>query len=1105
MPLSPFDFNPLNPQAQLQPFQRAEESNPFMPRRQEVQPLSPEEEESLLGKIGSGALGGLGYVGSVLEKTFGGRAVRGILGGKPRELLSVLPFSDTLGITDENDRVSGQELLGFDKDDHDWGALLPGMAAEIALDPGTYLTFGAGALTGAGKVAAKAGVLPKTVRGRMTQTLADALAHATPEVRLAAQNAAGGAPELASLGGGAMGGLFGFGLPFGGPRAVVGAGMHGAHALDAAGAALKAADSTLRNVPLLGGMYSFPVDTAAKAWDVGSRYTRAFLDPTVMGATTRAGQEVGEQAHALVRPVMAEGKTAVAGWADRLHAAGVDPQGDVLRRMMEGVPLPGGAAAHPELQAVQTEVQGFLARRLERMQELGVNVNELADPTIRYGPRYHAPLARPTRGHGGSPMRALATEDARLAGREPILEGIPGGTERINELLMDPAVYNMNDLAAIHHIRTNYLGAPVSAAPDKEATRQAKKLLDWARGLDPQYRSAAEGMAGGGQPLRFFGNHPLADVETYNDRVARLLGATEATQGLLGRSLVDASTLGGTVPPGMLRADEALAKLGLTMDTVNASGARVGAAPTLWDRYRRHVMEVMGQPDPGATPSLLSKYVPAEAMEEATRYLGSFKTPEYANKALAGADYLTNLTKAFQTAPNIAFHVRNLFSGMFQNMLGGASLTGEGGLLRNARDAHRLVRGGEVEGASAIKGLSGLTDAQATQSLAREMYAQGVGGYLPHVSREAVGPSGDVVSMGTGLSELRQRIPGVRPIGPDTALGKVLPKSLEEANPLNLSGVNTNVDRFAPVVAGRELGDYVEGLNRGSLYLSLRRQGWSEVEAGKKVLAAHFDYTRAGATNFESEVMRRLVPFYRYTRSNIPFQARELATNPGGLAGMTAKVAEDLHQNAGFLPDYLGSGLAVPTGAEDERGVRRYLTRIDTPPEQAFEWLKGGPRGNQNTLLGLLGMTNPLLKAPVEWATGKQFFSGRDLEDLYSLTGNSGLDQVLMNSPLSRQMTAVRTLADERKWQDPYAIPLNLLTGAKVTDVDMPQQRLIAEREYVQDILQRLPEIGKFERLAVRPGAMATLGPDELQLLRLNRTLESRAKAEAQRRRVEVR
>src|SRR5688500_471301 len=85
-------------------FQRAPAGTP----RPKVPPLSPEEEESVLSQVAGAGVGGLAYAGSVLEKTFGKRALFGALAGRPRELLSILPFSDTLGITDEAERVGGR-------------------------------------------------------------------------------------------------------------------------------------------------------------------------------------------------------------------------------------------------------------------------------------------------------------------------------------------------------------------------------------------------------------------------------------------------------------------------------------------------------------------------------------------------------------------------------------------------------------------------------------------------------------------------------------------------------------------------------------------------------------------------------------------------------------------------------------------------------------------------------------------------------------------------------------------------------------------------------------------------------------------------------------
>src|ERR1700682_4677756 len=114
-------------------------------------------------------LSGVGYVGSSLDKLFGGRAVRGGLdallgsGQHPSELLSAIPFSDTLGITDPENSVSGAKLIknttGYNPAAGNWLARnLLGPAAEVALDPSTYLG-GVGALSRLGQEAKMAGKL----------------------------------------------------------------------------------------------------------------------------------------------------------------------------------------------------------------------------------------------------------------------------------------------------------------------------------------------------------------------------------------------------------------------------------------------------------------------------------------------------------------------------------------------------------------------------------------------------------------------------------------------------------------------------------------------------------------------------------------------------------------------------------------------------------------------------------------------------------------------------------------------------------------------------------------------------------------------------------
>ena len=95
----------------------------------------------------------LQYVGDSLDKATGSRALRGLLGGKPRELLSVVPFSDRIGLTDERDITSGRQLTDAygitSRSDKGWGGWGAGLAADMLLDPSNLV--GGAALRKLGK------------------------------------------------------------------------------------------------------------------------------------------------------------------------------------------------------------------------------------------------------------------------------------------------------------------------------------------------------------------------------------------------------------------------------------------------------------------------------------------------------------------------------------------------------------------------------------------------------------------------------------------------------------------------------------------------------------------------------------------------------------------------------------------------------------------------------------------------------------------------------------------------------------------------------------------------------------------------------------------
>jgi len=96
-----------------------------------------------MGDLWSSTLDTIGQVGDGIDKFTGGRALRGLVGGKGREALSILPFSDTLGITDAKDKTSGRDLTDkyglTSKGDNSFGSHAAGFLADNILSPGNML------------------------------------------------------------------------------------------------------------------------------------------------------------------------------------------------------------------------------------------------------------------------------------------------------------------------------------------------------------------------------------------------------------------------------------------------------------------------------------------------------------------------------------------------------------------------------------------------------------------------------------------------------------------------------------------------------------------------------------------------------------------------------------------------------------------------------------------------------------------------------------------------------------------------------------------------------------------------------------------------------
>jgi hypothetical protein len=248
-------------------------------------------------------------------------------------------------------------------------------------------------------------------------------------------------------------------------------------------------------------------------------------------------------------------------------------------------------------------------------------------------------------------------------------------------------------------------------------------------------------------------------------------------------------------------------------------------------------------------------------------------------------------------------------------------------------------------------------------------------------------------------------------------------------------------------------------------------------------------------THFEKNVMRRVIPFFMFSRKNIPLQANRLASTPGSVASQLPVLAAGQHDNANPLPDSLSGGLTVPLGSVGV-GKHCYLTDFGTPLEEALGRIpfKDGLPDLRGSGLSVTAGLNPIVKAPLEALADLEFFSGRRLFDIKPSATASTLGRlvgdgnptthshVLANTPPARFITSLDRLVEDRK--SSAAKALALATGLRLTDVDLEKARLGDESQTRDSILARMPLLRASTNYSVRLGEKLKLTPDEIALLR---------------------
>jgi hypothetical protein len=520
--------------------------------------------------------------------------------------------------------------------------------------------------------------------------------------------------------------------------------------------------------------------------------------------------------------------------------------------------------------------------------------------------------------------------------------------------------------------------------------------------------------------------------------------------------------------------------------------------------------------------------------------LVNFSIPKPVGKLGRAIDNATQLLKGGLTYVDPAFSARNFFAGQLTNASTGvignkanpfeffvdsgkANNAAMGGVIKGIAEELPVFK--EANRVRAANGLPLLDDAAATKRFNEMMHEYSV--YSPDRSSDVVIDSASLAKnvakdipgkvplrslgdLAVGFWDVLKKDPdtGKRTLDPlalwplkkDEATGRLISKI--EGNNLGTTG-SVNETTFGPFSWGGAINTKVENANRGGAFYGFLRQGMHPEVAAQKVAESHVDYSKL--TDFEKTYMKRMFPFYTFTRGMIPFVAKNITENPGGVLSQYTKIAgrlRDTDYNNELLPTHLGSSMVydvsnIPGIFNPDRpvGTRTFFSGLDLPVDTVGAYIPNlfgdTPFRSAESLLGQM---SPYIKAPLELATNRQFFGHRSLDDLYSPTGSRFVDQIVGNSPFSRIASKIRTLADERK-----TIPTrltNALLGGRFTDIDMPKWESVRAREIVKEALAGSPGIAQYEKVYVRPGQENLLSPEQIELLRLQRTLENDARRE---------
>lgn len=339
------------------------------------------------------------------------------------------------------------------------------------------------------------------------------------------------------------------------------------------------------------------------------------------------------------------------------------------------------------------------------------------------------------------------------------------------------------------------------------------------------------------------------------------------------------------------------------------------------------------------------KFEPKVA-NQLSRSYKALTNSEEINKFLKVYDGAQNWWKMWSLGARPAYHAKNTIGNLWNNYLGGVTSPKPYG---DAAAFQIKVAKGNFDGKIAGYPTKDLYDAMMTRGIFGE------GQYGGDITRR-----------------LEEQIQGA------------------SKNPFTLSTKN-------PILQGGfKMGQTIEDNARVALFIDQLNKGSSFDQAAKHVRKYLFDY--GDVSPFEKDVLKRVMPFYTWSRKNIPLQLEALATQPDKINKLNLAInnIEQANQverpDLSQVPEYVREQAPLYVGSDKEAGtvsvipLQGLIPTMDIASLTKFMNTETAPEGVSrgklaNAISTVMGGVSPLIKAPLEYLANYDFFRKKTIQE----------------------------------------------------------------------------------------------------------------------------